>query len=373
MTNSFLEKVKLAVKTLITRKVTIELDRIPYHIEKMSLKKILNWIFIEICASLKTKRSFGFPVYLQIEPTNHCNLRCIGCPVTIGMGRPGEHMNVEVFKKLMDEIGNYVFTVTLWDWGEPFLNPHVFEIIKLAKQKKIKVVSSTNGHLLKKIDHCDKIIESGLDSLIIALDGITQETYERFRYGGKLETVLEGIRTLVARKRLLNSKIPFINLRFIVMKYNEYQIPDLKNLADDYGVDALSLKTFNPCAGGVLIDRFEDLLPEAIKYRRFIDKKTGQFRVKLKNNPCKVLWNNPTIHSNGKVCLCSYDYTQKQYLGDLKTESFKRIWNNSAYQNLRSQYRINYEKIEFCNECTYAYAGGNCYGESIAEVYFMNQ
>ena len=109
-------------------------------------------------------------------------------------------MDFNLYKKFIDEIGDYVFLILLWDWGEPFLNPSIYEMISYAKQKGIKLVSSTNGHLFKEKEQADKLIASGLDTIIFAVDGISQETYEPYRQGGSLESVLQGIRTVVARE-----------------------------------------------------------------------------------------------------------------------------------------------------------------------------
>jgi len=207
------------MKALATRQVRIECDRIPYHFHNVPLKKLLNWILVEISIYFKPEHPWGWPTHLQIEPTNRCNLRCALCPVTAGMDRPNGHMDLNVYKKIVDEIGDYVFLILLWDWGEPFLNPSIYEMISYAKQKGIKLVSSTNGHLFKDGEQAARLVASGLDSIIFAVDGISQETYELYRQGGSLESVLQGIRTVVARKRNLKSRTPLINLRFIVMKH----------------------------------------------------------------------------------------------------------------------------------------------------------
>ena len=98
-------------------------------------------------------------------------------------------------------------------------------MIAYAGQKGIKTISSSNGHLFALQDKADNVIRSGLDTLIFAVDGITQATYERYRQGGKLDLALEGMRMVVARKKALGSKTPLVNFRFIVMRHNEHEIP----------------------------------------------------------------------------------------------------------------------------------------------------
>ncbi len=376
--NIFISHYK-AVKALVTRNLVIECDSIPYQFERVPLKKILNWIRVEASILVRPEKPWGWPTHLQIEPSTRCNLRCALCPVTEGMGRPTGYMDFNLYKKVIDEIGDYVFLILLWDWGEPFLNPNIYEMISYARQRGIKIVSSTNGHPFTQIENADKLVRSGLDSLVVAMDGISQKTYECYRQGGKLESVLKGIRIIVARKRSLNSKTPLINLRFIVMKHNEHEIPQLKDLARSLGVDALTFKTLNPYSNDTYFEKrsikdesVNEFLPENYSYRRFRYTHNDQERIRVKNNPCKSLWNTPGIHWNGTVCPCTFDCNEKYVLGDLKTDTFKNIWFGTRYSRMRSQFRTDWEKINFCRECTYAYKGGNCAREAIADTFFFN-
>jgi len=365
------------IKALATRQVRIECDRIPYDFHNVPLKKLLNWIVVETSIYFKPAHPWGLPTHLQIEPTNRCNLRCALCPVTAGLDRPSGHMDFNLYKKFIDEVGDYVFLILLWDWGEPFLNPSIYEMISYAKQKGIKLVSSTNGHLFKDREQANKLMASGLDSIIFAVDGISQETYEPYRQGGSLESVLQGIRTVVARKRDLKSKTPLINLRFIVMKHNEHEIPRLKELAKSLEVDALTLKTLNPVNQDPYSENpserriHNEFLPEEHRYRRFKYDATGQNVIRLRRNPCKQLWNNPVIHWSGAVCSCTYDPKEKYRLGDLQNDTFKNIWSQAPYRRLRHQFRVDWNQLPLCRECSYAYQGGNCGREIVAEAFFF--
>ena len=380
MLADLISKVGKAVRALATRRVLIECDRIPYRFDHVPLKKILNWIRVEASMGRKPGKPSGWPTHLQVEPTALCNLRCALCHVTEGMDRPTGHMDIDVFKKLIDDIGNYVFLILLWDWGEPLLNPALCEMIAYARQRGIKVVTSTNGHLLAKDDNADRLIESGLDSLIIALDGIRQETYSRYRQGGDVETVLEGVRTIVERKRALGSETPLINLRFLVTTDNEHEIPELKKLAESLGVDALSLKTINPHSDNLYTaeesshdEDGTEFFPQNVRYRRFDYAADGRTRIRLAKNPCRNLWNAPAIHWNGVVCPCTYDYAEHFVLGDLREDSFRDIWTGDAYANMRNQFRRDWEKLAMCCNCSFAFKGGSCIDESIAEVQFFEK
>ena len=165
MKNTNLQKnIKYAIYSLISQRVTITCDGIPYHFSRLPYKKIINWLMVESSHFFKPLKPWGFPTRLQIEPSTLCNLTCSLCPVTVVMNRPVGNMNLSTFRKVIDEIGEYIFVIILWDWGEPFLNPDIYQMISYAKQKKIKLVSSTNGHIFAKEKFAEKLVKSGLDN-----------------------------------------------------------------------------------------------------------------------------------------------------------------------------------------------------------------
>jgi radical SAM protein with 4Fe4S-binding SPASM domain len=370
-------KVWKAMKALVARRVEIECDRIPHTFHQVPLKKLFNWILVETAAMARPATPPGWPTHLQIEPTTHCNLRCLLCPVNTGLNRPTGHMDFAVFQKVVDEVGEYAFFILLWDWGEPFLNPRIYDMIRYASERRIKLISSTNGHLLAQGDHADRLVRSGLDTLIVALDGITQETYEKYRQGGRLDDVLQGIRTLVDRKRALNSRKPLINLRFLVMRHNEHEIPKLPDLAKSLGADALTLNTLNshcqetdPAERAWLEARYQELLPRDRRYQRFRYTKAGDKR-RVARNPCKRLWNNPAIHWDGTVASCFFDFAEKRKLGNVQTDTLTAIWRGAEYRKLRRAFRRGWEKLDLCRACSNSFVGGDCSWETMSEAIFF--
>lgn len=380
MFSSVPAKIKKVLAALLLRRLTIECDRIPYTYTGLSYKKIFNWLRVEASLYAKPLKPWGWPTHFQIEPTNLCNLRCALCPVSGEMARPSGYLDVSLFKRLVDEAGPYCFLMLFWDWGEPFMHPGIFEMISYAKGRGIKVASSTNGHLFTSSDMAERVVLSGLDTLIFAVDGISQSTYETYRKNGDLETVLRGIKTVVERKKVLGSSVPLINFRFIVMKHNEHEVPYLKEFVEGLGVDVLTIKTLNPCADntygektGSVSGKESDLLPSYTGYRRFRYGADGKTPVRLDTNPCKNLWNAPTIHCNGSVCPCTYDYNEKFVFGALSSMSFRQIWSSKEYQEMRRGFRAGSPDNYFCRECSYAFEGGNCIDETIASAhYFKN-
>ena len=370
----FHTKIFDAVKALITGRVTIECDSIPYEFHHIPMKKVLNWLLVESSLFIKPLRPWGLPTHLMIEPTSICNIKCVLCPVTEGLKRDSGYMDLELFKKAIDQIGDYVFLILLWDWGEPFLNPQIYDMIIYAKQRNIKIVSSTNGHIFAQRDYAERVVRSGIDSLIFAVDGITQQTYERYRQGGDMEKVMAGIKNVIEVRKILKLKTPLVNMRFIVAKHNEHEVPKLKTFAENIGVDLLTIRTLYPFDDGYSRATKTDgseFIPKNPYYQRFAYIPETHSRIRRRRNPCKTLWNNPVIHWNGNVCPCTFDPHDKHVLGTLTKDTFKEIWFGASYRKFRLEFRRNYQSLDLCAECTNAFEGGACSTEDIVESHFF--
>ena len=151
-------------------------------------------------------------------------------------------LSFDLYSKIVGEIGNRLMYMILYFQGEPYLNPAFFEIVRDARKRRIYTATSTNAHFLTD-ENARKTVESGLDRIIVSLDGIGQETYSSYRVGGRYQRVIDGIETLVKWKREMRSSTPHIILQFIVFRTNEHQIGDVRKLAGELGVDELQIKT----------------------------------------------------------------------------------------------------------------------------------
>jgi MoaA/NifB/PqqE/SkfB family radical SAM enzyme len=363
-----------AAHVLLTRRLVIEYDGIPFEFQQVPMKKLLNWLLVESSVYPRPARPWGLPTHLQVEPSSVCNLQCAFCPVTTGMDRPTGLMAFETFRKAFDDLAECLFLLVLWDWGEPFLNPAIYDMIAHAKQWDVRVISSTNGLVFAHSDQAERLVRSGIDSIIFAVDGINQETYEKFRRGGRLETVLTGFERVVAAKRALGSPTPLIHFRFLATRHNEHEIPQLEALARSLGADVLSIKTLNPYDQGECHSTKADgleFIPTDPRYQRFeYDVETGA-RIRVERNACKRMWNNPLVAWDGKVSPCVLDPHGTYVCGDLAQQSFWDVWCGSRIRQLRRQFRTDDQKLGLCAGCTYAYEGGEMGTETIAEVHFF--
>jgi radical SAM protein with 4Fe4S-binding SPASM domain len=222
-------------------------------------------------------------------------------------------------------------------------------MVQYAASKKIYTATSTNAHYLKD-NIAKRTVESGLDRLIISIDGTTQETYEQYRVGGNLAKVLEGAANIVKWKRELKSKTPFVIFQFLVVKHNEHQVEDVKRLAKEVGVDDVWLKTAQ------VYDYKNDpnnLIPENKKYSRYQKGKNGEMEFKGNNaNHCWRLWHDPVITWDGAVVPCCFDKDAVHKLGSLREESFASLWKNNNYRRFRADVLKSRRNIDICANCS---------------------
>ncbi len=298
-----------------------------------------------------TKRpvQWGYPISVSIEPTTSCNLRCPECPSGLrAFSRPTGMLQKDFFRESIDQLSKELMYLVFYFQGEPYLNPDFLDMVKYASSKKIYTATSTNAHYLNDVN-AKRTIESGLDRLIISIDGTTQDVYQQYRRGGNLSKVIEGARNVVKWKRELNSKTPFIIFQFLVVKPNEHQIEDVKKLAVEVGVDDVWFKTAQ------VYDYTNDpnnLIPSLNKYSRYKKTENGNaFKGNLDNH-CWRLWHDPVITWDGTVVPCCFDKDAQHKLGSLKDRSFKEIWNDKNYREFRKSILTGRKTIDICANCS---------------------
>jgi len=322
-------------------------------LSKLSFKRTFNIFLIGFSYFLMRifNRPFiwGKPFSISFEPTTSCNLRCPECPSGLRQfSRNTGMLNPELYIKLLDQIGDYLMYIILYFQGEPYLNPSFFEFVKLAKQKEIYTATSTNAHYLSD-ENARKTVDSGLDRLIISLDGIGQESYSKYRVGGNYEKVVEGIKNVVKWKNEFKSKSPYIIIQFLVLRSNENQVQDVKNLCKELGVDKLQFKT----AQIYDYENGSPLIPTIDKYSRYRQKADGRWEIKNKfQNKCFRMWSSCVITWDGLIVPCCFDKDAKHMLGDLKEISFKQIWKSKDYNDFREIVFTNRKEIDICRNCT---------------------
>jgi radical SAM protein with 4Fe4S-binding SPASM domain len=314
------------------------------------------WNGIKVMASFYASRllnkpiQWGYPVSISFEPTTSCNLRCPECPSGLrAFTRPTGMLKKDFFSATIDDIHKELLYLIFYFQGEPYLNTDFLEMVKYASSKGIYTATSTNAHYLTD-EAAKKTVESGLDRLIISIDGTTNDVYRSYRVGGNLDKVIQGAKNIVKWKKELNSKTPFVFFQFLVVKPNEHQIEDIKKLAKEIGVDQVRFKTAQ------VYDYETDpnqLIPENQKFSRYKKNADGTYTAKNKlANRCWKLQHANVITWDGLVVPCCFDKDAMHRLGNLKNESFKEIWHNSNYKQFRTELMQSRKNIDICANCS---------------------
>jgi radical SAM protein with 4Fe4S-binding SPASM domain len=323
-------------------------------ISKLTPRRVWNAakVFSSFQLSRLTGRpvQWGLPVSVAFEPTTSCNLRCPECPSGLrAFTRPTGMLDNGFFRKTIDEIHRELLYLIFYFQGEPYLNPSFLDMVKYASGKGIYTATSTNAHYLTS-DMAKRTVESGLDRLLVSIDGTTQETYQQYRVGGRLEKVIAGAREVVEWKRRLGSRTPFIVFQFLVVRPNEHQVEEVRRLGREIGADAVWLKTAQ------VYDYENDpngLIPENDRYSRY--RKGGDGRRVPKNrllNHCWKLWHANVITWDGLVVPCCFDKDAQHRLGSLAGQSFREVWSNGEYRRFRSALMKGRKNIDICSNCS---------------------
>lgn len=323
-------------------------------LSKLSFRRC--WNGVKVLSSFYAGRllnkplQWGYPVSISFEPTTSCNLRCPECPSGLrAFTRPTGMLENSFFQKTIDEIHKELLYLIFYFQGEPYLNPDFLDMVKYASSKNIYTATSTNAHYLTD-EVAKKTVESGLDRLIISIDGTTQDVYQQYRVGGNIEKVLEGARNIMKWKKELKSKTPFVFFQFLVVKPNEHQVEDIKRLAREVGVDEVRFKTAQ-------VYEYEtdpnQLIPTIDKYSRYKKNADGSYTAKNKlANRCWKLQHANVITWDGLVVPCCFDKDATHQLGNLQTQSFKEIWQNDNYKQFRSELKKSRKNIDICANCS---------------------
>ncbi|MBN2407446.1 MAG: radical SAM protein [Elusimicrobia bacterium] len=305
-------------------------------------KKIDNYYLIEKQKEARAVVLDGYPCWLTVDPANYCNLQCPLCPTGQGRGsRPKKALPFAVFKRVMDELGPYLIHADFCNWGEPLLNEDLCGMIEYAKRFRIHTKLDTNMNVFDE-KKAEEIISSGLDKIILSIDGATQESYQKYRVKGDLEKVIRNIKILVERRKRMNRANPRIEWQFLVFRHNEVEMQDARKMAADLGVDEIN---FTPPYTGS-IEWLTTLEPFRSKYYEINGEKV-EFRKPGEKTVCNWLWDGITVNSSGSVSpCCSVEDAKDDFCGNISEDAFDKIWNGKMYAEARKHVANHAEKPE---------------------------
>jgi radical SAM protein with 4Fe4S-binding SPASM domain len=288
--------------------------------------------------------TYGMPPAIGVELTNKCNLKCPECSTGSGlMTRKKGFMDLKLFDKILSELKPYLYYVTLNFQGESMMHPRFFSFLK--KSLNINTIVSTNGHFLSE-ENADKLVSSGLNRLIVSLDGMDQATYASYRINGELTAVIQGIKNVYDAKKKASSPLRLI-IQFLVYRENEHQVQSARNFAGEMKA-SFRLKSMQI----INTENFETRIPSDQRLSRY-EKKNGEYSLK---NPfpdrCARLWFNPVITWDGKVIPCCFDKDAEHIMGDLNEDTFRDIWNGPKFRIFRKSILSGRYMTEICRNCT---------------------
>ena len=291
----------------------------------------------------------GLPSTISIEPTTACNLRCPECPSGLrSFTRPTGNLKADFFRSMIADLESYLMYLIFYFQGEPYINPQFLDMVEYAAQKGIYTITSTNGHFLTP-EMAERTVKSGLSRMLISIDGATQETYESYRKEGNLAQVIQGAKNIIAAKKRLKSKTPHVVFQFLVVKPNEHEIPAIKKLAKEIGVDELKLKSAQ------IYDYHQghDLIPDNHQYSRYREQADGTYILKNElHNRCWKMWQSCVITWDGKVVPCCFDKDASHSMGSLQHHSFEEVWKAKPYQAFRNAILTGRDQIDICTNCS---------------------
>jgi radical SAM protein with 4Fe4S-binding SPASM domain len=282
------------------------------------------------------------PTIIRIEPTNKCNLRCIMCPTGQDNDRPTGFMDLNLYKKIIDEASTFphLTWLILYLGGEPLLHKDLPEMVKLAKSKGLYCRFNTNATLLNR-DNMEALLKSGLDSIVFSFDDVSPAEYEATRRNAKYSKTLSSIIQFLELKRELNKYLPLVTVFSVTLRKN-----DDKPLVIS--------QNFRELFGYYDIQNLENIYAGLWAGDFASNKLYNYEKPKLKTyKDCSMLWNNFTINWQGDVVPCCYDLKYDCILGNVRDNTIAEIWNSDKVVNMRKLIKNReYDSIKLCSNCS---------------------
>lgn len=318
------------------------LQRLQVTLRYWAWKKLLNFLRIELQLRLGRTKVSGYAYEWEVDTTNICQLKCPLCHTGLGtVNRQQGVMHFDLYRKTIDEIKDYCMWLSLYSWGEPFLNKEIDKYVAYAHKAKVATIISSNLNKPLTPEMAERLITSGLDVLIVSLDGTTQEVYQVYRVGGYLDRVLDNIKLLAQKKKEMGSSTPYIEWQFIVMRQNEHQIAEARQMSKELGVNGIVFKKVDFPHGEEdtsVAERWIPITTEDFRREQPFDKPYHE-----NGSRCWRLWRSAVVNWDGGYAPCCYLTDSADDFGDVKTHSIKEIWNNEHYQTARSLFKDGFQ------------------------------
>lgn len=273
----------------------------------------------------------NYPCHLEVEASAACQMKCPMCAQgkMFEKGIQMGNMDMDLFKKIVDEVHDKVYSIKLSWRGEPSLNPHLHEMIRYAKfDKNMKSVAFLTN--LERYDEkmLDDLLTTGANFISVSFDGM-KETYEKIRYPAIFEETVEKIKYLRRRRDELGLKRPLIRVQSIFSA--------IRNDPEEF------LDFWEP-----IVDRVNYIVDQ---WRSSLDQDDYDLDP---NYVCYTPWTRIAVGWNGTVALCKSDYNEGMVMGDLNIQSVHEVWHGKKFRAIRAAMRegtrLKYSKP--CQTCS---------------------
>lgn len=333
--------------------------RHPRHLKTLvrhgTPRKVANLLLAETERLLRRTSVRSRPYYYWMDICNFCNLRCPLCDTgRQQLMRKQSMMTFDDFVTLFAKVEPYALEVCLYNWGEPFLNRDVFRIIEHVSTHNVGTNLSSNFSLVFSDEQLEEIVRSGLEYLIVSLDGTSQDVYEMYRRRGKFDRVTDNVRRLLAIRARLGSRTPEVEWQFIVFQHNEHQRDEARRMAKEIGFDRLRFASpgmpYVDMFNVELADQFMPANPDFWQYNPALIQEKDYIDEQI----CHYLYRTAAINADGGVTPCCFLHNQKHDFGDLTIQAIDDVWNNDKYRSARSLFSRSPEtglKPTACNAC----------------------
>ena len=292
----------------------------PWEDARLTPLRLLNLYLQRIENGRLRTHLWSKPTRLIVEATNICNLRCPACFTGTGeLGRERSHMSLELFDRLLGEVGRYLFQVEFYNWGEPLLARNIYAMIERAAARGISTTVSTNLSFPFSDADAERLVRSGLTVLGVSIDGARQDSYAQYRVRGDLALVLENCRRVRDAKRRLGAARPRVVWEFHSFPHNVQDVARARELAAELEMD------ISVSPGWVIDSDWEggDVIDYPATPQPF---------------PCPFLWGTAVVNNDGGVAPCCGTFYREDDCGQLAAAPGKpgaptlgALWNNDSF------------------------------------------
>ena len=289
----------------------------------------------------KKEYELDFPLYIMLEQTYQCNLRCPSCihgylkdKNKFNVNKEVSVMTMQLYKKIIDEAAEYKCpSLAMMGYDEPLLVKNLPERINYAREKGfMDIIMTTNGNLFDE-NKIKQIVDAGITRILFSVDAATSETYKITRPGkGSFTNVIRNMRLLKEYKEKNNLVIPYTRASMVVTKNNENEYVKFREKFIDL-VDGIEFQTFS-----TYYNKNTNIIPTNAE--------------KIVDFSCSEPWARTIIRQNGDVLPCCTFYGYELPMGSIKKETIYNIYNSKEFKKIKQEVKSKeYSKLP-CIECS---------------------